>query len=62
MGFKFEMVLADSLYGESTTFIKGLNKFELKYVVAIRSNHKAWFNQEQEVHEGNWRTFLPCFF
>ena len=34
-GFKIELVLADSLYGESSQFIRTLDKFELHYVVAI---------------------------
>ena len=34
-GFKIELVLADSLYGESSEFIKKLNEYELAYVVAI---------------------------
>jgi SRSO17 transposase len=34
-GFNMELVLADSLYGESSQFIKKLNEHELAYVVAI---------------------------
>jgi SRSO17 transposase len=34
-GFNIERVLADSLYGESSEFIKKLNEYELAYVVAI---------------------------
>lgn len=34
-GFNIERVLADSLYGESSEFIKKLNESELAYVVAI---------------------------
>ena len=30
LGFKFEVVLADSLYGESSDFIAGLSEFKLK--------------------------------
>ena len=56
MGFKIALVLADSLYGESSTFIQGLNKLPLKYVVAIRSNHKAWLNKEEVIY-GDWQTF-----
>ena len=33
-GFKIKLVLADSLYGESSQFIRLLDKFELHYVVA----------------------------
>jgi len=36
MGFKFQIVLADSLYGESGDFIEALNHNQLKFVVAIR--------------------------
>jgi len=40
MGFKFNLVLADSLYGESgTNFISVLDELNLNYIVAIRSNH-----------------------
>ncbi len=43
MGFKFELVLADSLYGESdTNFISVLNEIEVNFAVAIRSNHGVW--------------------
>jgi len=39
MGFKFNLVLADSLYGESgTNFISVLDELNLN-IVAIRSNH-----------------------
>lgn len=48
-GFKFELVLADSLYGESETFIGILNRFELEFVVAIRSNHSVLMAPGQRV-------------
>ena len=41
MGFKFQIVLADSLYGESGDFIEALNHNQLKFIVAIRSNHSV---------------------
>ncbi len=34
-GFKIELVLSDSLYGESSQFIRRLEKHKLPYVVAI---------------------------
>jgi len=40
MGFKFNLVLADSLYGESV-FISVLDELNLNYIVAIRSNHSV---------------------
>jgi len=47
MGFKFELVLVDSLYGESdSNFISVLNEFKLNFVVAIRSNHAVWLPME----------------
>jgi len=58
MGFKFKLVLANSLYGESDcNFISVLNKFKLKFVVAIRSNHVAWLPQGQRVRQNQWRKF-----
>lgn len=34
-GFKIELVLSDSLYGESSKFIRILEKHQLPYIVAI---------------------------
>ena len=48
-GFHFEVVLADSLYGESGDCISVLEKLHLKYVVAIRSNHGVWLPAGQRV-------------
>lgn len=46
IGFKFKLVLADSLYGESeSNFISVLYQLELNFVVAIRSNHGVWLPQ-----------------
>ena len=43
MGFRFNLVLADSLYGESgKNFLSVLNEFNLNFIVAVRSNHRAW--------------------
>jgi len=41
-GFQIELVLANSLYGESSQFIKILDKYKLPYIVLIRSNHGVW--------------------
>lgn len=61
-GFKFRLVLADSLYGESrTTFIRVLKEFQLNYAVAIRSNHGVWLPQSQSVRQNRWRTFDRIF-
>jgi SRSO17 transposase len=58
IGFKFKLVLADSLYGEShRNFIKALKELQLNYAVAIRSNHGVWLPQEQTVRQNRWRAF-----
>ncbi len=60
-GFKFNLVLADSLYGESETFISVLNKFDLKFIVAIRSNHSVWLAPGQKVRYTKWKEFERVF-
>lgn len=49
MGFKFELVLADSLYGESDTFLSVLNQYKIPFIVAIRSNHGVLMPSTQRV-------------
>jgi SRSO17 transposase len=41
-GFPFPLVVADSLYGESTEFLEGLLELGLDLVVAMRANHGVW--------------------
>ncbi|BAY41624.1 transposase (plasmid) [Nostoc sp. NIES-2111] len=60
IGFKFEVVLADCLYGESKTFRKVLDECELKYVLAVRSNHQAW-TEAQKDKNTDWYTFDRIF-
>src|SRR4028118_1894089 len=38
-GFRIDVVVADSLYGESGAFIQALNDLSLPYIVAIRRDH-----------------------
>lgn len=62
MGFKFKLVLADSLYGESDrNFISVLNEFQLNFVVAIRSNHGVWLPAGQKIRYNKWRKFERVF-
>jgi hypothetical protein len=62
MGFKFELVLADSLYGESkTNFISVLKEFSVNFAVAIRSNHGVLLPQGQRVRYNKWRKFERVF-
>jgi SRSO17 transposase len=60
-GFKIELVLADSLYGESHQFIKSMTKYNLSYVVSIRSNHGAWLPAGQRVRANKWCKFERTF-
>lgn len=53
-GFKIELVLADSLYGEASSFIRTLDKYQLPWVVAIRNNHGVWLSVEQKVRANKW--------
>lgn len=62
MGFKFKLVLADSLYGESdSNFISVLNELKLSFIVAIRSNHGVWLPPGQTVRYNKWRKFDRVF-
>jgi SRSO17 transposase len=62
MGFRFELVLADSLYGESgSNFISVLESLKLPYIVAIRSNHGVWLPADQEVRVEPWQKFTRTF-
>jgi SRSO17 transposase len=62
MGLKFELVLADSLYGESDgNFISVLKQLQLSFVVAIRSNHGVWLPKGQSIRYNKWRKFNRVF-
>ncbi len=60
-GFRIELVLADSLYGEASQFIRTLEKYKLPYVVAIRSNHGVWMSSEQKIRANKWCKFERTF-
>lgn len=62
LGFKFKLVLADSAYGESSSsFVQTLERLELPYVLAIRSNHAVLLPKEQRVRTNRWREYLRTF-
>ena len=62
MGFRFELVLADSLYGEAqVNFVDVLDELKLSYILAIRSNHAVWLPEEQEVFSEPWQSFERTF-
>jgi len=60
-GFNIEVILADSLYGESSKFIETLDKFKLMWVLAIRSNHGVWLPRNQKVRANRWCKFERVF-
>ena len=62
MGFKFKLVLADSLYGESdSNLVSVLCELQLDFVVAIRSNHGVWLPQGEKVRYNQWRPYNRIF-
>jgi SRSO17 transposase len=60
-GFNIKLVLADSLYGESSQFLSKLAEHNLDYVVAIRSNHAVWLPASQSVRANKWSSFERTF-
>ena len=56
-GFKVQLVLADSFYGESGSFIDCVRKFGMPFIVAIRSNHGVLMPSWQRVRYNRWRAF-----
>ena len=60
-GFNIKLVLADSLYGESSQFLSKLAEHNLGYVVAIRSNHAVWLPANQSVRANKWCKFERTF-
>jgi SRSO17 transposase len=57
LGFNIAQVVADSLYGESSTFLGALATMELPFIVAIRSNHGVWLPPEQDVYSEAWTSY-----
>jgi SRSO17 transposase len=60
-GFKIKLVIADSLYGESSGFIQTLDKYQLTWVLAIRSNHGVLMPSQQRVRANRWCKFERKF-
>ncbi|MHC5897672.1 transposase, partial [Nostoc sp.] len=60
-GFNIELVLADSLYGESSQFIRKIAEYNLAYVVSIRSNHGVWLPAGERVRANKWCKFERTF-
>ena len=60
-GFNIELVLADSLYGEASSFITTLNRYKIPWVLAIRNNHGVWMPANQKVRANKWCKFERIF-
>lgn len=60
-GFNIELILADSLYGESSQFIRKLTEYDLAYIVALRKNHGVWLPLGQRVRANKWCGFERTF-
>jgi SRSO17 transposase len=60
-GFQIDLVLADSLYGESHELIAALQELKLSFIVALRSNHGVWMMPGQRIRMTRWRPFTRHF-
>jgi SRSO17 transposase len=62
IGFEFNLILADSLYGESgRNFVSVLDELGLNYLVAIRSNHSVDLVKGQCTQYLKWQKFQRVF-
>jgi SRSO17 transposase len=64
MRFVFELVPADSLYGErKLNCVHVLDELKLPDILAqrVRSNHALWLPQDQGVYQEPWQTFERPF-
>lgn len=57
LGLQVELVLADSLYGESGAVISTIEQLGWSYIVAIRSNHGVLVGPGQRVRYNRWRAY-----
>ncbi len=57
LGFKIKLVLADSLYGESGAVISCLEKLQLEFIVAIRSNHGVLMPAGSRKRYNRWKAY-----
>ncbi len=58
-GFAIDLVLADSLYGESDKFLEALG--DLPFVVALHQDHGAWLLPGEHIRYTRWRPFLRTY-
>ena len=56
-GFKIKLVLADSLYGESRDVISCIEKLQMMFIVAIRSNHGVLMPPGSRKRYNRWKAY-----
>jgi SRSO17 transposase len=60
-GFRVDVVLADTVYGERSALVNALvnalDQLGLRYVVAIRSTHGDWLDARERIRTTPWRAF-----
>src|SRR5260221_6241701 len=61
LGFHFSVVVADSLYGESSAFTSALHRLHLHDVAALRSHHGVCLLPGQRIRQTRWRPFDRAF-
>jgi SRSO17 transposase len=58
-GFTIDLVLADSLYGESDNFLQALG--DLPFVLALHDDHAVWLPEGEHIQYTPWQPFLRTF-
>ncbi|ARV59278.1 hypothetical protein BZZ01_12155 [Nostocales cyanobacterium HT-58-2] len=56
-GFKIKLVLADSMYCDSGDFIGVLEKLQMQFIVAIRSNHPMLMSVGSQKYDNCWQAY-----
>jgi SRSO17 transposase len=60
-GFRLDVVLADTVYGQSSALVNAMDQLGLRYVVAIRSTHGVWMEARERIRTTPWRAFERVF-
>ena len=58
-GFNIALVLADSLYGESDSFLEALD--DLPFALALHDDHGTWLGPGEAIQYTPWQPFLRTF-
>jgi SRSO17 transposase len=61
IGLRIKRVLADSLYGESSSnLIRVLEKLQLEFMVSIRTNHGVWMSKAEKADANRAEVSSAC--